>query len=141
MTDDPELPSKQGGAEPAIVSSVRAVLERVDLTDGERKVEILWAILQWLDERRLLDEDGVVVWADGGKERVVAEGPRRLVKSAGQYTPEQVPTRQEITGADLFAQLGATPLGVARQIRADLPSYAPSDVVEGIAALDLLLTA
>ncbi len=66
------------------------------------------AILQWLDERRLLDEDRVLDCSDGPNERVVAEGPRRLVKTAGQYRETQLPTRSEITGSDLFAQLGAS---------------------------------
>jgi hypothetical protein len=141
VTSDPEPASNQSGPEPAIVCSVRTIRGSADLAEGARSVEILWAILHWLDERRLLDEDGVVVWADGSNGRVVAEGPRRLVKSMGQYTATQVPTRQEITGSDLFAQLGTTPLGVVRQLLADLPNYAPKDVLEGLTALERLLTA
>ncbi len=141
MTTDPEPASGQPSAEPAIVSSVRAIREGAELAEGERSVEILWAILQWLDERRVLDEDGVLVWSDGPSGRVVAEGPRRLVKTTGQYTEAQLPTTTEITGSDLFVQLGATPLGVVRQLRADLPNFAPSDVAEGLAALERLLTA
>lgn len=129
------------GPEPLIVGRVRAIRDGADLTEAGKNVEILWAILQWLDERRLLDEDGVVVWADGESGRVVAEGPRRLVRSTGQYMSEQVPTRQEITGADLFAHPETTPLDVVRQIRADLPNYAPTDVVAGLSALERLLTA
>lgn len=140
MTKDPEPASDQPTAEPAIVCSVRALHEGAEVVDGERNVEILWAILRWLDERRLLDEDGVLVWSDGQSERVVAEGPRRLVKTTGQYTETQLPTRTEITGSDLFTQLGATPLGIVRQLRADLPNYAPTDVAEGLAALERLLT-
>jgi hypothetical protein len=128
------------GTEPAIESKVRAIRDAEHLTDDAKSVETLWVVLQWLDERRMLDEEGVVVWEEGPSGRVVAEGRRRLVRTTGQYGSAQVPTSREVTATALFVELGATALGVVRQLQADLPHHAPRDVVEGLAALERSLS-
>jgi hypothetical protein len=137
---DPE-PPRALGQEPSIVADVRAINDAVNVADVEKSVAMLHAILQWLYERRMLDEDGIGVWKDGSNGQVVAEGPRRLVRTTGQYTPTQAPSRQEIAPSELFGSLQATKLGVVRQLRADLPNEAPPDVVDGLSALERLLTA
>ena len=129
------------GAEPAIVSKVRAMCDAADRVETERNVEILWAILQWLYERRMLDEDGVDLWTDGPNDRVVAEGRRRLVRTRGKYEGTQAPNSQEIAASELFVELRATPLSVVRQLQGGLPHQCPEDVTEGLAALERLLTA
>ncbi|HLZ47073.1 MAG TPA: hypothetical protein VKR80_00305 [Candidatus Limnocylindria bacterium] len=135
-----EPPREQLGPEPAIATKVRAIRHDEHPTDAEKDVETLWAILHWLDERRMLDEDGIVVWEDGPSGRVVAEGRRRLVRTTGQYGAAQAPASREITAEELFVDLAATTLGVVRQLQEDLPHHAPRDVVEGLAALERSLS-
>lgn len=141
MTDDPGLPGGPLASEPEIASRVREISDAAHLSKDEKNVEILWAILHWLDERRVLDEDGVAIWTDGQSGRVIAEGRRRLVRTTGRYTETEVPSSREIAASELFAQVGATPLGVVRQLQADLPHYATRDVKDGLAALERVLTA
>jgi hypothetical protein len=139
VTNDREPPSNEQG-EPTIVSHVRKIRQTTHLPDANNSVEVLGALLQWLDQRRMLDEDGVVVWSDEPNARVVAEGPGRLVKTTGHYTATEAPTSHEIPASELFVTLGATLLGVVRQIQADLPNSAPRDVAGSLAALERLLS-
>lgn len=63
------------------------------------------------------------------------------MRTTGHYAQTQVPTSRETTASELFVGHHATPYGIVRQLRADLPHHAPQDVVEGLAALERVLRA